>query len=727
MSEDATPLEKAPTPSGSLPVRARLATPLPMAAVYEPELMWPHVVHVAVWIALAIPALYQLGLLITAIGGRVSYPYDLEWMEGGMLHHAQRIRDGAGLYVPPSVDFIPYLYTPLYPSLLALVGKTFGISYTLGRMFSVLSLIGIAIVAIVTITSRRCDHPRAAPAWVGGLLGLGLFAAYYPVVDGWYDLVRADTLFLFMITGGIAALPSWARSEGPWGHAKTAAGAALLALAFFTKQTGIVYVVFGGGIVLVVAWRRAPTYVATAGVIGLGMTWLLERTTNGWFWTYASKIHRAHDFNMDRFWESFGNILLGFPGKYGKLPVIGIAITVAIVVGLGATAAAWWKRRSLPPQARPLLVWTAAYAVSIVVGAIGYGTEFAHFNAYMPAFLHGSLAAGAAVPAVYACARVLYGERPRRELVTSGAAVAVALPLAITCLTASWSPGRYIPTEADVEAGEKLIAHLRSIDGEIWMPSHPWYLRLAGKTPRVHRMGVTDVTHRQPQNVVEGLAAALDRKVFAALVLDSRDVHSEATATAALVKSRYRPMMTLPTDERPRVYSGAGTRQSWGGVSTPDSIWIPIEPPRAPDGARTLFDFEAPQWTSWDKTGTAWGPGPVATALPGQGLVFGATGARFATSMHGGDAAVGRLTSPVFMIDADKLTMRLGGGTDAKLRVELWVDDQIAATTNVPRPGGSMLREVILDVVKLRGKTAKLVFVDDSPTGHLIVDDVWAW
>ena len=65
------------------------------------------------------------------------YPYDLEWMEGGMLHHAQRIHGGLGIYVAPSIEFIPYLYTPLYPSLLALFGGAFGISYTLGRAFSV--------------------------------------------------------------------------------------------------------------------------------------------------------------------------------------------------------------------------------------------------------------------------------------------------------------------------------------------------------------------------------------------------------------------------------------------------------------------------------------------------------------------------------------------------------------------------------------------------------------
>ena len=87
----------------------------------------------------------QLGLLFTAVLSRFSYPYDLEWMEGGMLNHAARISDGAGIYVEPSVDFIPYLYTPLYPGLLAAFEPIFGISYQTGRAISILSIVAIVI------------------------------------------------------------------------------------------------------------------------------------------------------------------------------------------------------------------------------------------------------------------------------------------------------------------------------------------------------------------------------------------------------------------------------------------------------------------------------------------------------------------------------------------------------------------------------------------------------
>ena len=141
-------------------------------------------IEIAGWTALALPALYQIILLCTAIGGRVAYPYDLEWMEGGMLHHALRIQEGRGIYGPPSTDFIPYLYTPLYPSVLALFGGIFGLTYALGRAVSILSLLGIDVSLLTaTLIEAFSTAVRFAtfmvPASLGALEGgnVALFGA----------------------------------------------------------------------------------------------------------------------------------------------------------------------------------------------------------------------------------------------------------------------------------------------------------------------------------------------------------------------------------------------------------------------------------------------------------------------------------------------------------------------------------------------------------------------
>jgi hypothetical protein len=668
-------------------------------------------VIIAMWTLLAMPAVYQLVLLGIAISGRVAYPYDLEWMEGGLLHHALRLSEGHGLYGPPSIDFIPYLYTPLYPALLGLLGKIFGLTYTLGRVISVLSLVGIAVIAAISIGAPRFHHVARSTTHAGIVLALGLFAAIYPFVEGWYDLVRADTLFTFLITAGIAAAAHWPRGAGGWrGEARVAAVATIFVLAFFTKQTGIIYVVLGGAIVVLVEWRRIATYVGVAALLGVGFTALGNIATDGWFWIYISKIHRAHDFNMDRFWKSFPNILWHFPAL-----TIVVAVTLIVVVYVWLRPPAHGGRRELPRQAQPFLLWTAAFAVSVVVGALGWGTEFAHFNAYIPAFLHGALAAGAAIPALAACTGIVWGARPYPRLVTHAVTGAAGLALALTLVYARWQPGRFVPRPEDSAAGAKLIARLSAMDGDVWMPSHPWYLVLAGKTPHVHRMGIKDVTTRQTRQVV-GLDEALRDHQFSAIVLDNRDLQLELPQ----IQQEYRPALELPADERPRVYTGAPV--------VPTSIWVPAVPATPPPHAHVAFDFEAPTWAGWTRSGAAWGDGPEAEALAGQDLVAGATGRRFATSMHGGEAAFGRVTSPLFLIDGNHISLHLGGSADAtKLRAELWVNERLERTAGVPAPGGETLHEVRWDVEDLRGKQGRLVLVDDSPVGHLDCDDVWIW
>jgi hypothetical protein len=505
--------------------------------------------------------------------------------------------------------------------------------------------------------------------------------------------------------------------------------------------------------VLVRAWRRLPIFIATAAAIGLGGTWLLQRTTHGWFWTYASEIHRAHDFNVDRFWKSFGNILWRPELNGVKYAPLGASISIVVAAGLLVAGFTYLRCRRVPGAVGPLLLWTAAYAVSTVVGAVGWGTEFAHFNAYMPAFLHGALAAGAAVPAVYACARLLAlswraprlptGRFPRAATpigmpeptdprtirpgyIALGASFALAAVLSFACLNATWRPRAFMPTAADAAAGAKLIARVKQLEGEVWMPSHPWYLRLAGKTPHVHRMGIRDVTWRQPR-IVLGVEPAVARQAFGALVLDEPDINVREVPG---VNRTYRSVFKLPADERPRLYSGARV--------VPDSIWMPWIQATPPPGARAVFSFETAAWDGWTASseGGAWGTGPVTAPLPGQEMVLGATGERFATSLHGGDRATGRMTSPEFVIEGARLTMRLGGGTDEGLRVELWAEDaeanpngatSVIATASVLEPGGETLREVTLDVARLRGKPARLVLVDDSEAGHLDIDDVWVW
>src|SRR5439155_14413345 len=75
--------------------------------------------------------------LAFAIGRRLVYPYDLEWMEGGMLCHALRVVQREPIYAEPSARFVSFAYTPLYPILLGLLAPVAGVGYVPARAVSV--------------------------------------------------------------------------------------------------------------------------------------------------------------------------------------------------------------------------------------------------------------------------------------------------------------------------------------------------------------------------------------------------------------------------------------------------------------------------------------------------------------------------------------------------------------------------------------------------------------
>ncbi len=713
----------------------------------------------APWLLLSGPGLFQLGLLFSAVLGRIAYPFDLEWMEGGLLAHAARLADGHALYPPPSIEFIPYLYTPLYPALLAALGAVFDISYQLGRAVSLVSLIAaLGFIAVIVVrgagrgpdtggdtggdpgpdkdadTRASDDRPLA---WCGAALGAGLFASAYPWVEGWYDLVRADTLFLAMVLAGLLLLARYARrgqgAPGIGGQLGVAAAAALLALSFFCKQTGIFYVAVGGLLLLCWNWRRVPIYVVTAGVIGLGGTALGNHLTDGWFWTYIFEVHQAHDFNIDRFWLSYVHIL-------GRAP----AMTAAIAIALTAVVTAAIKQRQLPAGGATFLATALGFAVSCVVGATGWGTQWAHFNAYIPAMLAGGIAAGCAIPTLAGAIR----SWPRApawtaKLLPAGLAIALGAQL----IAARWDPGSYTPTERDRDAGQALISYLSELAqaGTIYVPYHPWYARMAGQeTPYTHRMGLMDLAY-DDQWKIDGLRQSFKQRRFDAIILDNRPPGWEFPS----LRRYYRLDEPISGAMQPRLYTGAKV--------VPAGVWVPIDQP-PPEGARAVFDFESGHLRGWDKQGSAWGQGPVRRPLPKQGQVSRYRGRAYLSSMHRGDANTGRLTSPSFALLGDGLSVRMSGGADPDaLRVEVHLgrppheqpavetsaapaDDlqpNTGAAQSTPEPifrasndiNSERMREVRWDISAHRGQRAYLVLIDDATDswGHLNVDDVLLW
>jgi fructan beta-fructosidase len=144
----------------------------------------------------------------------------------------------------------------------------------------------------------------------------------------------------------------------------------------------------------------------------------------------------------------------------------------------------------------------------------------------------------------------------------------------------------------------------------------------------------------------------------------------------------------------------------------------------------TIADFEGGTYGDWKATGTAFGEHPAKGTLPGQMDVKGFKGECLVNSFLNGDTATGTLTSPEFQIDRPFISFLIGGGGFAgKTCMNLIVDGKTvrSATGQNTHPGGSEELSIeFWDVSEFRGKTARIVIVDDATGGwgHINVDNI---
>ena len=493
-------------------------------------------------IALLIASAHFVLLLYLFIR-RVSYPYDLEWMEGGMLCHSLRILDGKPLYARPSVDFIPFLYTPLYPAIVALLSKVFGLRYVLARAVSILSFLGATLLGYRF--AARAGGSRAAAA-----VSLAIPAAAYVRTGSFYDLARPDSLWLFLVAAALFLLYGAARNrqgerrtDGKR-HLTAAFSALLLVAAFFTKQTAAPFMVAAGAALLLLDWRLTFTFAGTLALFGLPSLYLYNRASGGWFWTYTSELHRAHAFYAAR--------------AFGETP-----IELIKIVGPALLLIPWALARR-----RSIALWYATYIASVgfASACLAFGTQWAFTNAYIPGVFFP------AVAIAVAAGRLVTVEQ--QSLPRLRPAFVFALS-AISLLLLYYDPRRdcsvenvcrpLVPTKADREAGDRLIARLRAADGEVLIPFHPFYAHLAGKRTWLHRMGVMDVTNRL--GPPDGLAEAIRAHRFALAIFDYKVGDREGRGTwfqwpGLLAEYRF----TDPPPDGPRTFSGAPTAPAYALV-----------------------------------------------------------------------------------------------------------------------------------------------------------------
>jgi len=129
---------------------------------------WPGLVSFARMLPV-IPAAYFVALFLVLASIRILYPFELEWMEGGVADHVERILSGGALYAAPSVDFVAYRYAPVYYYVGAGMSLIFGHTLAPLRLISILSTIGTLLIVFLFVRRETSDK-------VAGIIGDGVQA-----------------------------------------------------------------------------------------------------------------------------------------------------------------------------------------------------------------------------------------------------------------------------------------------------------------------------------------------------------------------------------------------------------------------------------------------------------------------------------------------------------------------------------------------------------------------
>jgi len=447
-------------------------------------------------LACILAAVFILMFLGTALA-RLTYPYELEWMEGAMVDGVVRLLEGKQIYVQPSIEYIPFIYPPVYFYLSAAVSLLTGPGFLPLRIVSLLSSLG-TIYLIYIFAAKEAENRRT------GIAAAGLFAASYAQVDAWFDISRVDPLALFLVIAA-AVLIRFRKSFS----AGIAAGL-LLSLAFLTKQASLV-----AALPLILYWvlqRRVSirwslplAFLLFSGV----MLVLFNDASDGWFFYYTFSLPGQHPVLFKMLYVFWIDLLK--------------PMAVAAVLSLLLMAVLWQNN-----QKEKAVFYLALLAGLIGSSYLGRLHPNAHINVLSPAY------AGLAIAAPQGYKKLVSALKPDMEKTGRSASskkLLFTIILLLQFVILAYNPVHYIPDGNDRAAGEDLMDTIQSYRGDVYLPYHGYLSTLAGKQSFAHAMAVSDVLTGTDEPAADALRQsmvdAFGEQQFEAMILDSDWMQTE--------------------------------------------------------------------------------------------------------------------------------------------------------------------------------------------------------
>ena len=432
-------------------------------------------------------SLYLLVYVVIAIA-RLSYPFELEWMEGGSVVQVQRILDGQALYVVPSWTFVPFIYPPFYFHVSSLVAHVTGNGFFPLRLVSFFSSLG-CFALIFLVVYRRTSSVYAS------FIASCLFAATFRISGAWFDLARVDSLFLFLLLAGIFTFDS------PRMLTRTLASPLLLFLSFFTKQTALLVIVcLSAGMFFTRRRFERIWFPLNCSLLLIGSFFIMNMLTGGWYKYYVIDLPAQHDI--------YYSMVAPFLTKDVAKLSIALCICAIPFLRIGAAANSTAER-----IIRDIAVFGSLFLASFL-SRIHMG---GYFNVLMPVYAGIAIYFGIGLAVLL---KTIGGDGARK----SALIVATALQFVVLVY---W-PGEEIPSAMDRERGERISQLVSSFKGGVYMSDHPWYLGTLSKATQAHKMAVVDIlrssgSEKWKQTLEQELVTAVEEKKYEAFLVDLED------------------------------------------------------------------------------------------------------------------------------------------------------------------------------------------------------------
>jgi 4-amino-4-deoxy-L-arabinose transferase-like glycosyltransferase len=424
--------------------------------------------------AILLYAFAQIVLLIYVWINHISFPLNLEAMELYSLLHVERILLGLPIYVKPSVEFIPFVYNPLYYYLTVPFTEIFGVNLQSLRLVSIIGSVGAIVVLHLSVKKMT----RSA---IWGYICAGLFAASYQAMDNYIDTAHADSWLLFMILLG-CYLIDLQRSMS-----FTLLGVLALVLSFWFKQHGALFLI--GAIIYLTlrdGLRRAWLHWVIGIIFGFGLYYFYPQSLLGSYFHYYTWQVPSQWSQLDI--DSVRRII-GYTVKNYSL-LAGVSVSALVYFGI--------KVRE------KMTVWMFMLPIAILSGVMGSLDPENNNNVFIP------MATWYLIVGTMTLAMII-----REGYLSQYAPLIVRIAIIISFGLLYYQPANVLVTREWPDEYQDLGIYLEKLDGPVYAPWFGESFLLGYKFyPSVHWVPLYDIvrgpdinvsTHPLPREILDSV------------------------------------------------------------------------------------------------------------------------------------------------------------------------------------------------------------------------------